>query len=174
MAFPFEQTKILFTQGCFFAKFGWNWPSGSIEEDFKTFTISLLSSLGKMCGPSYILLQRMLCNKFGWNLRTNVVLLFRNYLPLEKSRALHLSKLKFPSAKDDFCQVWLILAQWICRSCELRPVSRKNVNKYRIPLWHCFFVVSVFIKKGIKGEKICNQYEAHKVYFYYVCVNMTS
>mgnify|MGYP003683931793 CR=1 FL=1 len=63
----------------------------------------------------YILLPRMLCNKFGWNLRTNVFLLFRNYLPLEKGRALHLSKLEFPSVKDDFCQVWLILAQWICR-----------------------------------------------------------
>ena len=32
------------------------------------------------------------------------------------------------------------------------------------------FVVSVFIKKTNKREKICNQYDAHKVYYYYACV----
>ena len=34
-----------------------------------------------------------------------------------------------------------------------------------------FFVVSVSIEKKNKREKkMCNQYEAHKVYFYYACV----
>ena len=37
-----------------------------------------------------------------------------------------------------------------------------NVNKYT------FFDVSVFIKKN-KREKMCNQYEPHKVYFYFAC-----
>ena len=43
-----------------------------------------------------------------------------------------------------------------------------------------FFVVSVFIKKKNKREEMCNQYEAHEVYFYCACVkydvigNMTS
>ena len=36
----------------------------------------------------------------------NVFSLFRNYLPLEKGRALHLNKLESPSPKDALCQVW--------------------------------------------------------------------
>ena len=42
----------------------------------------------------------------------NVFSLFRNYLPLEKGGAIHLKKNDYPSVKDDFCQVWLKLAQW--------------------------------------------------------------
>mgnify|MGYP003683318993 CR=1 FL=1 len=38
-----------------------------------------------------------------------------NYLPLEKGWALHLNKVDFPSAKDDFRQVWLKLTQWFWR-----------------------------------------------------------
>ena len=38
-----------------------------------------------------------------------------NYLPLEKDRAHHLNKLKSPSSKDAFCQVWLKLTQWLWR-----------------------------------------------------------
>ena len=45
----------------------------------------------------------------------NVFLLFRNYLPLEKSRALYLNKLESPSPKDALCQVWLKVAQWFWR-----------------------------------------------------------
>ena len=43
-------------------------------------------------------------------------LLFWNYLPLEKGRALHLNKLESPLLKDALCQVWLKLAQWFWRS----------------------------------------------------------
>ena len=39
------------------AKFGWNWPSGSGDEDFKyleyKITISILSPLGERRGPSF-------------------------------------------------------------------------------------------------------------------------
>ena len=35
-------------------------------------------------------------------------LLLRNYLPLKKSGA----NLESPLPKDDFCQIWLKLAQW--------------------------------------------------------------
>ena len=45
----------------------------------------------------------------------NVFLLFRNYLPLEKGRDLHLNKLRSPSHKDVLCQVWLKLTQWFLR-----------------------------------------------------------
>ena len=39
------------------------------------------------------------------------IVLFRNYLPLEKGRALHLNKAESSSPKDALCQVWLKLAQ---------------------------------------------------------------
>ena len=45
----------------------------------------------------------------------NVYSLYRNFLPLEKGRALHLKKLESPSSKDALFQVWLKLAQWIWR-----------------------------------------------------------
>ena len=45
----------------------------------------------------------------------NVFSPFRNYLPLEKSEALHLKKLDFPSPKDALCQVSLKLAKWFWR-----------------------------------------------------------
>ena len=40
-------------------------------------------------------------------------LLLRNYLPLKKSGA----NLESPLPKDDFCQIWLKLAQWFWRRC---------------------------------------------------------
>ena len=46
-----------------------------------------------------------------WNF-VNVFSLFRNYLPLDESRVLHLKKLEFPSPDDALCQVWLNMAQW--------------------------------------------------------------
>ena len=45
----------------------------------------------------------------------NVFSPFRNYLPLEKSGALHLNKIESTSAKNALCQVWLKLAQWFWR-----------------------------------------------------------
>ena len=78
----FEQTWIPFIQGCFpGAEFGWNWPSGSGEEDFFYFVNAFIFSL------------------------------FRNYLPLEKGGALYLNNLESPSPKDALCLVWLKLAQ---------------------------------------------------------------
>ena len=51
--------------------------------------------------------QRMLSAKFGpafWRRRffnyVNALSLFRNYLPLEMGKVLHLNKLEFPSPKD--------------------------------------------------------------------------
>ena len=42
---------------------------------------------------------------------------------MEKDRALHLNKLNSPSAKDDFCQVWLKLANWFWRKRYLKFVD---------------------------------------------------
>jgi hypothetical protein len=44
-----------------------------------------------------------------------VFLLFRFYLPLEKGYPFCLNKLESPPTKDDLCQFWLKLAQWVWR-----------------------------------------------------------
>ena len=49
--------------------------------------------------------------------------------------------------------------------CELRPVSRININKYTFMVM--IFVMSIFIK--IRAE--LRKYEVHKVCFYYACVS---
>ena len=41
--------------------------------------------------------------------------LFHYYLPIEKSGALHLNKIKFSSPNDEWCQVWSKLAKWFWR-----------------------------------------------------------
>ena len=113
-------------------KFGWNWLSGSGEEDFffispMYFCYFIILFPWKRAGPFIWtnlnpLHLRMLCAKFGWNWPTgseeedffnfvNVFSQFHNYLPLEKGGALYLNKLESPSPKDALCQVWLKLAQ---------------------------------------------------------------
>ena len=79
----------------------------------------------------------------------NVFSLFRYYLPLEKSRALHLNKLESPSPKDALCKVWLKLAQWFWRRrffnffnvfslfCNYLPLEKGmalHLNKLESPL----------------------------------------
>ena len=44
-------------------------------------------------------------------------------ISLEKGKALHLNDLDFLSAKNDFCQVWLKLAQWFRRRRFLKFVN---------------------------------------------------
>ena len=99
------------------AKFGWNWPSGSEEEDVFNFI--------------------------------NVFSLFRNYLPFEKGRGLHLNKLDSPSPKDALCQVWFEMAKWFWRRrflnfvnvfllfCNYLPLEKGGAlhfNKHENPL----------------------------------------
>ena len=119
MGFPFEQTLNSLYQGMLFAKFGWNWQSGS-GEDF------LLKS--SMYFHSFIIIfpwkkewsfikTRYLNSLIqGWLVLSlveigpvvlendilkivNVFWQFRNYCTLEKDRALHFNKLEWP--KDD-------------------------------------------------------------------------
>jgi hypothetical protein len=44
---------------------------------------------------------------------SSVFLLFRYYLRLENGYPLCLNKLESPPSKNNLCQVWLKLAQWI-------------------------------------------------------------
>ena len=73
-----------------------------------------------------LLHRRMLCDNFVWNWSSgywgedflnfvNVFLVLRNFLPLEKSRVLHLNKFGCPSPKDALCHVWLKLFLWFLR-----------------------------------------------------------
>ena len=114
---------------------GWNWSSGSWEEDFLIcqciYAISLLSHLGKGQCPSFeltwthltqgclmpslveigpVVLEKKICSNF-----INVFSLFHNYLPLEMGRALHLNNFESPSPKNALWQVWLKLVQCFLR-----------------------------------------------------------
>ena len=122
-------------KGCFVPS--WlNWLSGSGEEFcffnfvnvFLLFRIylpleesrALLFNKTEFPSPKYTLCQVWLkLAQWFWRRRffnfVNVFSLFRNYLPLENCRVLHLNKLESPSPEDALCQVWLKLAQWFWR-----------------------------------------------------------
>ena len=111
--------------------FGWNLPSGSREEDFFFNFANVFpllrnylplekggaNQLNKHVSPSLKdalrqvelkLAQRFLKRRF---LKfVNVFLLFRYYLPLKITGALHLNKIDSLLNKDAFCQDWLKLA----------------------------------------------------------------
>ena len=57
--------------------------------------------------PSLVKISKLIVEKCLQILNfDNVLLLFRNNLPIEKGMALHLNKHKFPLPKVAFCQVW--------------------------------------------------------------------
>ena len=92
------------------AKFGWNWPSGSGEEIF--FLINF----------------------------DDVFSLFHKYLPLEKGGALHLNKLESLSPKDALRHIWLKLARWFWRRrCKCEKFTTANgqilIRKAHLSLW---------------------------------------
>ena len=58
---------------------------------------------------------------------------FCNYLPLKKSRVLHLNKFESPSTKDALCQLWLKLVQWFWRrrwKCEKFTTTTTTTDKF--------------------------------------------
>ena len=143
------------------AKFGWNWPIVSGEEDFENslmyfcnfVIISPLKKAGTFISTNWNRCHlKMLCAKFGGNwlscsgedfLNSSMYLHFCNYLPLEKGRALNLKKFESPSFKDALCQVCLKLAQWFWRrrrKCEsLGQQRRRTTDK----LWSLFSLAQV-------------------------------
>ena len=66
----------------------------------------------------------------------NVLLLFRNYLPLKKGGAFHLNKLESTSPKDALCQVWLKVAQWFWK------------RGYYISSMHVCFFITISLGRG--------------------------
>ena len=103
-------------------RFGWNWSSGSWEEDFLNvsmyFCDFVIISLWKRAGPSFE--QTWIPFNQGCFMQSLVEIgpvvheekiffssmyfrFFRNYLPLEMGGALHLNKFWSPSPKDALC-----------------------------------------------------------------------
>jgi hypothetical protein len=56
----------------------------------------------------------------------SVFLLFCHYLPLEKSYPLRLNKFESPLPKNDLCQVWLKLVQWLWRRSRKCKSSQRD------------------------------------------------
>ena len=86
----------------------------------------------------------MICAKFGLNCPSgsgeDFLILsmsfryIRNYLPLEKGRALHLNKIESPSPKDALCQVWLKLDGWFWRRRFFNFVNVFSLFRNYLPL----------------------------------------
>ena len=72
-----------------------------------------------------------------------ICLIFRNYLPLEKSVALHLNEIESPSPKDVLCQVWLILAPWFWRRKLSNSVNLFFANSY-LRVWYIWINMNPF------------------------------
>ena len=104
-------------------KFGWNWHSG-FGEDFKYHQCILANitsplkkgmalhlnkleslSLKNVLCPIRLKLAQWFCRKIFLNF-LNVFSLFHNYLPLEKSLALHLKKLESQDETPPFRENW--------------------------------------------------------------------
>ena len=82
--------------------------------------------------PSLVEICSVVLEKKIFKFRQGIFTLFRNYLPLAKGGALHLSKLEFPSLIDVLCQVLLILAQWLWRrkwKCEKFTIMTTTTTK---------------------------------------------
>ena len=136
------------------AKFGWNWPSDSWEEDFNKdfqwiFTFLLLSPLendwchhlnkSESPSPKDDLGQIWLkLAQWFWRRRFLKIfsefLHFRYYLPLKMADCHHLYNFESPSPKDVSCQVWWKLAQWFLRRRFVKYFSTLLHFSYYLPL----------------------------------------
>ena len=115
-------------------KFGWNWPSGSIEEDFYISSMYFCNHFPLEKGGALHLRNLIntspkddLCQvwlKFAqWFWRRRFFLKLSMHFHLEKGGVLHLNQLESPSPKYELCQVWLKLAQCFWRRRFLKFVN---------------------------------------------------
>ena len=65
----------------------------------------------------------------------NFINVFRNHLPLEKSRALYFNNLESPSPKNALCQNWLKLDQWFWRRKFSKFLNVFFTISHLTPLW---------------------------------------
>ena len=93
----------------------------------------------------------------------NVFSLFRNYLPLEKGRVLHLCKLESPSPKDALCQVWLKAAQLFSR--------RRFLNLFNVfSLFHNYLHCAKFGRNWLSGSIEKKIFFISSMYFCYLVI----
>ena len=147
-----------------YAKFGWNWPNGSAEEDFHIssmyFCSFVIISPSKKAGPFIWMTlnplhPRMPCAKLLWNWPSgsweedfHIWLMYFHYYiiisPWKRGGGLHLNKFESPSPKDALCQVWLKLAQWFLRRRFLNFVNVFPLLHNYLPLGK---VRALYLKK---------------------------
>jgi hypothetical protein len=119
------------------------WPYLPFEEDLALYLNNLAFPLPK--DDLYQLWLKLVC--WFWRRRFLkifiVFLLFCDYLPLERGNPLHLKNLESPPPKDDLCQVWLKLAQWLwtrSRKCKsLQTDGQKDAGQRAIRKAHLSF-----------------------------------
>ena len=120
---PFILTKLnLLHQKMVFAKFGWNWLSGSGEDCY----ICQFILLFRNYLPSVVQWFGRRCFFFKF---INVFSLFGNYLLLEKNRALYMNKLKSSLPKYALCQVFF-------------EIGRMVLERRFFYFHECFFAIS--------------------------------
>jgi hypothetical protein len=137
-----------------YAKFDWNWPAGSGEEDFlKFFSVFLLfcyylplekgnplhfnnlespSPKDDLCQVWLKLAHWFWRRRFLYD--PTPFFHFCDYLPFEEDLALYLNNLESPLPKDDLYQVWLKLACWFWRRRFLKIFSVFLLFCYYLPL----------------------------------------
>ena len=81
-----------------------------------------------LCYQDWLVLEKKILNF------VNVFSLFRNYLPLENGRALHLIKLESPSPKDTLSAVWLKLSKLCWRRRFFNFVNVFSLFRNYVPL----------------------------------------
>ena len=132
------------------AKFGWNWPSGSGEEDFLIswmyFHYFVIISPRKRARPfiwttlnpfhTGRLWAKVVCNWPGFLENTvfslvNVLSLFGSVLPLEEGGALHLNKLESPLPKDALCKVCLLYTSDAADDMQCVDLGGRRIIKKR-------------------------------------------
>ena len=136
------------------AKFGWNWLSGSGEEDFLIlsmyFSYFIIISSWKGHCPSFeqnwipftqgcLVLSLVDIGSVVFEKKIFKIssIYFRYFLiisPWKRAGALHLKKLEPPLPKDALCQVWLNLAQWFRRGRFLYFVNVLSLFRNYLPL----------------------------------------
>ena len=149
-----------------YAKFGWNWPSGSGEEDFLNLSIYFhnfaIISPWKRAGPFIWtnlnpLHLRMLCAKFGWNWSTGSGEEDENVKSLQRRRR---QRHRRRRTTDKF---WSEKLTWAFGSGELKTWD--STFLYLSEKYEGYEKQNISIIFSCKIWKIGNLYESLFIYF---------
>ena len=122
--------------------------------------------------PSLAEIGPVVLEKKIFKFRQCIVVLFRNYLPLEKGVAFYFNKLKSLLSKDALCQVWLKLAQWFLSKrwkCEKFTDGQTDGQQVIIKahlsfqLWWAKKLYNLTLRSKIKVKLESWMYTTHRV-----------